>query len=116
MIKRSLAPILLETLTQSAATALLGPRQVGKTTLALEAAKSLGQPFIYLDLESEQDLAKLAQTELYLADHADKLVIFDEVHRAPGLSPFCADRLIATAGPDDRAASTFCWAPLRSIF
>ena len=65
--------------------ALLGPRQVGKTTLALEAAKVL--PSIYLDLESERDRAKLAQPELYLTDHFDKLVILDEVHRAPNLFP-----------------------------
>jgi predicted AAA+ superfamily ATPase len=62
--------------------ALLGPRQTGKTTLALEIAK--GTPSIYLDLESEQDRAKLDQPELYLADHLDKLVVIDEVHRVPG--------------------------------
>ena len=58
---------------------------MGKTTLALE----VGQHYhaLYLDLESEQDRAKLAQPELYLADHQDKLVIVDEVHRAPGLFP-----------------------------
>lgn len=87
MIERSLAPILLDTLAHSPATALLGPRQVGKTTLALEAAAASGLPYVYLDLESELDRAKLAETELYLADHADKLVILDEVHRAPGLFP-----------------------------
>ena len=65
--------------------ALLGPRQVGKTTLALEVGKRFDT--LYLDLESEQDRARLAQPELYLADHQDKLVILDEVHRAPGLFP-----------------------------
>lgn len=64
--------------------ALLGPRQVGKTTLALELAKAL-KPTIYLDLESAADRAKLADPELYLADHEDKLVILDEVHRVPEL-------------------------------
>ncbi len=64
---------------------LLGPRQSGKTTLALEAAKSVAS--IYLDLESERDRAKLVQPELYLADHLDKLVILDEVHRTPHLFP-----------------------------
>lgn len=87
MIERSLAPILLDTLAHSPATGLLGPRQVGKTTLALEAAAASGQPYVYLDLESDLDRAKLAQAELYLADHADKLMILDEVHRAPGLFP-----------------------------
>ena len=87
MIERNLTPKLLETLSYSPAIALIGPRQVGKTTLALEAAKASGQPFIYLDLESEIDRAKLAQAELYLSDQADKLIILDEIHRLPGLFP-----------------------------
>jgi len=65
------------------AVALLGPRQAGKTTLALTVAKLRNA--IYLDLESEQDRAKLSQAELYLAQHEDKLVILDEVQRAPEL-------------------------------
>ena len=43
--------------------------------------------FVYLDLESPADRAKLDQPELYLADHRDTLVILDEVHRVPGLFP-----------------------------
>ena len=65
------------------AVALLGPRQVGKTTLALEVAG--GRPAIYLDLESETDRAKLSEPELYLSQHADKLVILDEIQRTPQL-------------------------------
>jgi predicted AAA+ superfamily ATPase len=87
MISRSLTPALVDALATSPAVALLGPRQAGKTTLALEVAKATGRPSLYLDLESEQDRGKLAQAELYLADHADQLVILDEVHRAPGLFP-----------------------------
>lgn len=85
MFSRLLLPKLTEELQHSPAVALLGPRQVGKTTLALEVAKSIRG--IYLDLESDRDRAKLAQPELYLSDHLDKLVILDEVHRAPGLFP-----------------------------
>lgn len=84
-ITRHLATQLAEELQHSPAVALLGPRQVGKTTLALEVSRTI--PSIYLDLESERDRAKLEQAELYLADHLDKLVILDEVHRAPGLFP-----------------------------
>jgi predicted AAA+ superfamily ATPase len=87
MIDRSITPRLLEALAWSPAVALIGPRQVGKTTLALAAAKAGGMPWQYLDLESERDRAKLGQAELYLADQRDKLVILDEVHRAPGLFP-----------------------------
>lgn len=85
MFSRQILPLLTEEIQNSPAVALLGPRQSGKTTLALEAAKSI--PSIYLDLESERDRAKLAQAELYLSDHLDKLVILDEVHRAPSLFP-----------------------------
>ena len=67
------------------AVALLGPRQSGKTTLALEIGEAQGA--LYLDLESEQDRARLAQAELYLAEQQGRLVILDEVHRAPGLFP-----------------------------
>src|SRR3989338_4579406 len=85
MISRSLTSRLADAIAHFPAVALLGPRQVGKTTLALEVGQS--NHALYLDLESEQDRAKLAQPELYLADHQDKLVILDEVHRAPGLFP-----------------------------
>lgn len=85
MIERHLASLLNDAVAHTPAVALLGPRQVGKTTLALEVGRSFDA--LYLDLESEQDRAKLAQPELYLADHQDQLVILDEVHRAPGLFP-----------------------------
>jgi predicted AAA+ superfamily ATPase len=86
MLHRQLFTIVEHELTHSPAVALLGPRQVGKTTLALDvAAKHPGS--IYLDLESEADRFKLSEPELYLSEHLDKLVILDEVHRAPGLFP-----------------------------
>jgi predicted AAA+ superfamily ATPase len=85
MFKRHLQSLLGEELQFSSAVALLGPRQVGKTTLALEVARNI--PHVYLDLESDRDRGKLAQPELYLESHLDKLVIMDEVHRAPGLFP-----------------------------
>ena len=65
------------------AVALLGPRQVGKTTLALEVGETVDS--VYLDLESPADRARLSDPELYLADHEERLVILDEVHRAPDL-------------------------------
>jgi predicted AAA+ superfamily ATPase len=83
MIPRRLLPSLESALAEIPAVALLGPRQAGKTTLALEVAKD--RPAVYLDLESETDRAKLAEPELYLAQHEDKLVILDEIQRAPQL-------------------------------
>lgn len=83
MIKRRSAAAIAELLEHSPAVVLTGPRQAGKTTLALGVAE--GRESTYLDLESEADRARLAEPELYFADHADELVILDEIHRAPGL-------------------------------
>ena len=81
MIPRRLLSTLSSSLAEVPAVALLGPRQVGKTTLALDVAGN--RPAVYLDLESETDRAKLAEPELYLSQHADKLVILDEIQRTP---------------------------------
>ncbi|MFC3166378.1 ATP-binding protein [Ciceribacter thiooxidans] len=83
MIPRRKAAQLVELLNTNPAVALLGPRQVGKTTLALEVGES--RSALYLDLESEADRAKLAEPELYLSNFENQLVILDEVHRVPGL-------------------------------
>ncbi len=83
MFERQLDHQLRDDLQHSPAVALLGPRQVGKTTLALQIGKSVSS--IYLDLQSERDRNKLAHPELYLSDHLDKLVILDEIHRVPAL-------------------------------
>lgn len=73
----------MEALGRQAAVVLLGPRQVGKTTLALDIAEGSGA--IYLDLESRSDRGKLSDPALYLAEYEDRLVILDEIHRAPEL-------------------------------
>jgi predicted AAA+ superfamily ATPase len=65
------------------AVGLLGPRQVGKTTLALEIARD--RPSIYLDLESPADRAKIEDPELYFAGHTNELIILDEIQRVPEL-------------------------------
>jgi len=65
------------------AVALLGPRQVGKTTLALAIAE--GRKSVYLDLESPLDREKLTDATFYLSGHEDDLVILDEVQRTPEL-------------------------------
>ena len=83
MIERRSFQIVTDALARQPAVVLLGPRQVGKTTLALEIAAQ--RPSVYLDLEAPADQAKLADPELYLADHEDELVILDEVQRVPDL-------------------------------
>ena len=83
MIARRLLTHLHKLLAEYPAVALLGPRQVGKTTLAFEIADA--EDAVYLDLESPADRARLTDPDLYLADYEDRLVILDEVHRLPGL-------------------------------
>ena len=75
-------------LARAPAVALLGPRQVGKTTLArmLAQASREGIPEpVYLDLERAADLRRLDDPGAYLRARAGRLTIIDEVHRAPGL-------------------------------
>jgi predicted AAA+ superfamily ATPase len=83
MIERRLHRPVLEHLDEAPAVALLGPRQSGKTTLADQIARE--RRAVYLDLESPADRGRLADAELFLAGHADDLVIIDEVQRMPGL-------------------------------
>lgn len=65
------------------AVGILGPRQVGKTTLALQVAKTLSPQPIYLDLELASDATKLSEAQLYFEAHHEKTIILDEVHRVP---------------------------------
>lgn len=83
MIRRRIQDHLVELLAGNPAVGLLGPRQSGKTTLALEIANT--RPSLYIDLESPSARARLADPESYLTEHQDQLVILDEVHRAPEL-------------------------------
>lgn len=85
LIRRRCLDALEVQLAEFPAVALLGPRQVGKTTLALQLART--RDSVYLDLESPADRAKLNNPELYLAGHAKKLVVLDEVQRLPDLFP-----------------------------
>ena len=83
MIPRLVTPDIEQALAREAAVALIGPRQAGKTTLALEIAKTRSS--LYLDLEAVADREKLSDPVQFLRPHADKLVILDEIHRVPTL-------------------------------
>lgn len=87
MIQRVLLAKLLKSLDLYPVVALLGSRQVGKTTLAKSIVSTLPKPVIYLDLERESDRSKLSEPELYLNQHKDSLVVFDEVQRVPEIFP-----------------------------
>ncbi|MGJ7032073.1 ATP-binding protein [Niabella hirudinis] len=81
MIKRRLETELPKILKRSASVALMGPRQVGKTTLALDVTAST--PAIYLDLEDPLGLEKIKDVAAFYAANTDKLIILDEVQRTP---------------------------------
>ena len=85
MILRRSQTAVHDALARQAAVALTGPRQVGKTTLALAIAAET--PSIYLDLEAREDRAKLTDPAAFLARYEDRLVILDEIQRVPELFP-----------------------------
>ncbi len=81
MIKRRLETNIRESLKTFPAVALLGPRQVGKTTLALNITEK--SKAVYLDLENRLDLEKVKDISSFHDRNADKLIILDEIQRLP---------------------------------
>ncbi|MEM7382888.1 MAG: ATP-binding protein [Bacteroidota bacterium] len=77
--------LLIKALSRQAAVALIGPHQVGKTTLALAVGHALGA--LYLDLKVSADRNKLADPALFLSQYQDRLVILDEIRHMPELLP-----------------------------
>lgn len=88
MITRSIETEILESLSYLPAVAILGPRQVGKTTLVKNLMTKLNKPSVYLDLEYyvDQDKLKVAP-DLYFQEHENEIVILDEIQRMPELFP-----------------------------
>ncbi|WP_256003409.1 MULTISPECIES: ATP-binding protein [Pedobacter] len=85
MIRRNLTEKLIAGLQNVPVVALLGPRQAGKTTLALQIAEQLSKTSEYLDLELDSDMNKLDDPEAYLRKFSGQLLIIDEVQRKPDL-------------------------------
>ena len=83
MIERRIKQQVKDALNRQAAIALIGPRQVGKTTLAQEIGEERGA--LYLDLEDSEDRGKLSDAKLFLEQYEDRLVVLDEIHRVPEL-------------------------------
>lgn len=87
MLNRALLPVLQDRLRAVPAVVLLGPRQVGKTTLARAVERAYRGRAVYLDLQREADRRRLSDPDAYLRKQAGRLVILDEIHQMPGLFP-----------------------------
>ncbi|MCU0335367.1 MAG: ATP-binding protein [Chitinophagaceae bacterium] len=88
MIERASLKLLSQYLKAFPAVAILGPRQVGKTTLVKQIARQLSKPAHYLDLERSSDLQRLSRdAESYLESFQKECVIIDEIQRKPDLFP-----------------------------
>jgi len=87
MIIRNKLTEITETLSFFPIVGIIGPRQVGKTTIAKELAKNIKKETIYIDLENPRDLAKLQDPVLYFEDNIDKCIILDEIQNTPYLFP-----------------------------
>ena len=88
MIKRALQPNIEKALKVFPAVVILGPRQVGKTTLIKLIAKSSIKKTIYVDVEKNSDFEKLQNTpEEFLQSYVNDCVLIDEVQRIPTLFP-----------------------------
>ena len=86
MIPRIVADKVRQALNYQAVVALIGPRQVGKTTLAHQISKEYHKA-LYLDLENQNDRNRLSNPVLFFESMEDRLIILDEIHRVPGLFP-----------------------------
>lgn len=84
---RTIQNSLEECLSNFPVTALIGPRQCGKSTLAKHIMRNYSRETLYLDLERPSDLDKLRDAEWFLNSQKDKLICIDEVQRKPELFP-----------------------------
>lgn len=87
MINRRASSEIKDSLSFFSVVSIIGPRQVGKTTLAKQIMSESAKPTLYLDLELQSDLFKLNDAELFLSQHSEKLVVIDEVQNKKELYP-----------------------------
>jgi len=87
MIIRRIKSEIEESLSFSPVVSIIGPRQVGKTTLAKQIMSESVKPTLYMDLELQSDLFKLNDAELFLSQQSEKLIIIDEVQQKKELYP-----------------------------
>jgi uncharacterized protein len=88
MIKRTLINEIPKLLSFFPVLGLIGPRQVGKTTLVKALSEQLTKPILYLDLENLNDYTLLEKDpQWFLEQQTDKIVVIDEVQRMLSLFP-----------------------------
>ncbi|RLD35484.1 MAG: ATP-binding protein, partial [Bacteroidetes bacterium] len=84
---RKLEKNLIKGLNNNPVTAVIGPRQCGKTTLVKHIINNIQKEVVYLDLERPSDLQKLEYAEWFLTKQKNKLICLDEIQRKPELFP-----------------------------
>jgi predicted AAA+ superfamily ATPase len=109
MITRQAEARVHQKLLHTPAVVLLGPRQVGKTTLAKQIASAWPSDAVYLDLERPADRLRLQDADTYLRAQQGKLVILDEIHRAPGVFDVLRGIIDDNRQAGQRAGSFCCW-------
>jgi len=87
MINRRISSEIKDSLSFFPVVSIIGPRQVGKTTLAKQIMSESAKQTLYLDLELQSDLFKLNDAELFLSQHSEKLIVIDEVQNKKELYP-----------------------------
>lgn len=99
MITRRILTEILDSLSFFPVVSIIGPRQVGKTTLAKQIMADSEKPTLYLDLELQSDLFKLNDAELFLSQHSEKLIVIDEVQNKKELYPLLRSLVDQTREP-----------------
>lgn len=84
--KRKFERLILNDIQNFPCVAILGPRQCGKSTLALHLKKTLPE-LLYLDLENPADLRKIEDPLMFFEQNRDRLVCLDEIQRRSELFP-----------------------------
>ena len=84
-VYRNITPKVLELISNFPIVGIIGPRQVGKTTLVKELMSQIDKKCIYLDMELPEDYSKLHEPQIYLEQHEEKCMILDEIQRIPNI-------------------------------
>ena len=116
MIRRNALSVVQDRLSNFDSVAVLGPRQTGKTTMARQIADDMRDRASYLDLESAVDRRKLDDPEAYFAANRDKLIVLDEIQRAPEIFQILRGEIFESADIDaasaDKVAEQVAASPL----